>query len=74
MRVLALIADGLTNREIAERLVDESGALRLGNEALGAELRNGWLARVGAGEVLVDVPVDGPAGGGEARSQGTRDD
>jgi ATP-dependent DNA helicase RecG len=61
-------------REIAERLVDESGALRLGNEALGAELRNGWLARVGAGEVLVDVPVDGPAGGGEARSQGTRDD
>jgi ATP-dependent DNA helicase RecG len=48
-------------REIAERLVDESGVLRPGNEALAAELRTGWLARVGAGEVLVDVPADGGA-------------
>ena len=57
-------------REIAERLVDESGALRVGNDALAAELRNGWLARVGAGEVLVNVPV----GGGEAQFQGTPDE
>ena len=58
-------------REIAECLVDEGGALRPGNEALAAELRNGWLARVGAGEVLVDVPADGPSrGSGEAQSQG----
>jgi ATP-dependent DNA helicase RecG len=51
-------------REIAERLVDEGGALRPGNDALAAELRNGWLARVGAGEVLVDVPVEVPLDGG----------
>ena len=50
-------------REVAERLVDESGALRPGNEALAAELRSGWLARVGAGEVLVDVPTDLPTDG-----------
>lgn len=48
-------------REIAERLVDESGALRPGNESLAAELRDGWLARVGAGEVLADLTVE--AGG-----------
>ena len=53
--------------EIAERLVDDTGALRPGNEALAAELRNGWLARVGAGEVLVDVPPDVPLDGGGAR-------
>ena len=42
-------------RGVAERLVDEPGALRPGNEALAVELRAGWLARVGAGEVLADV-------------------
>jgi hypothetical protein len=42
-------------RAIAERLVDESGSLRPGNEALAAELRDGWLARVGAGEILAEV-------------------
>ncbi len=42
-------------REVAEGLVDESGALRPGNEALAVELDRGWLARVGAGEVLADV-------------------
>ncbi len=46
-------------REIAERLVDESGALRPGHEPLAVELRSGWLARVGAGEVLADIPDDG---------------
>lgn len=49
-------------RAIAERLVDESGALRPGNEALAAELRDGWLARVRAGEVPPeDVDTDGPS-------------
>ena len=49
-------------RAIAERLVDESGALRPGNEALAVELRDGWLARVRAGEVLAeDVDMDGPS-------------
>ena len=46
-------------RVVAERLIDDSGALRPGNEALAAELRSGWLARVGAGEVLADGPGDG---------------
>jgi ATP-dependent DNA helicase RecG len=46
-------------REVAERLVDDSGALRPGYEALAAELRNGWLARVGAGEVLADLADEG---------------
>jgi ATP-dependent DNA helicase RecG len=41
-------------RAVAERLVDDTGALRPGNEALAAELRVGWLARVGAGDVLAD--------------------
>lgn len=45
-------------RALAERLVDDAGALRPGHEALAAELRTGWLARVGAGEVLADVPSD----------------
>jgi ATP-dependent DNA helicase RecG len=48
-------------REIAERLVDDLGALRPGHEALAVELRNGWLARVGAGEVLADVPNEAGA-------------
>ncbi|MGA2512930.1 MAG: ATP-dependent DNA helicase RecG [Candidatus Limnocylindrales bacterium] len=48
-------------RTVAEVIVDDSGALRPGNEALAAELRNGWLARVGAGEVLADAS-DEPRG------------
>ncbi len=50
-------------REIAETLVDEKAALRPGLERLAAELRDGWLARVGAGEVLAetaDEPDDEP--------------
>jgi ATP-dependent DNA helicase RecG len=47
-------------RAVAERLIDETGALKPGHEALAAELRNGWLARVGAGEVLAEFD-DGPA-------------
>ena len=45
--------------------MDESGALRPGFEALAAELRGGWLARVGAGEVLADAlgEPDGPPAG-----------
>jgi ATP-dependent DNA helicase RecG len=42
-------------REVAERLVDADGALRPGNETLAVELQRGWLARVGAGEVLAEV-------------------
>ena len=42
-------------RSIAERLLDEHGALRPGYEAFAAELRNGWLTRVGAGEVLTEA-------------------
>ena len=42
-------------RGIAEELVDAEGALRPGNEALNVELQRGWLARVGAGEVMADV-------------------
>jgi len=48
-------------RVLAERLVDDAGALRPGHDALAAELRTGWLARVGAGEVLADVPPDAEA-------------
>jgi ATP-dependent DNA helicase RecG len=53
-------------RAVAERLVDESGSLRPGCERLAAELRDGWLARVGAGEVLAEAigaadVADGPA-------------
>ena len=46
-------------RAVAERLVDEFGFLLPGNEALAAELRDGWLARVGAGEVLADLDAEG---------------
>lgn len=42
-------------RELAEELVDAEGALRPGNEALALELQRGWLARVGAGEVMAEV-------------------
>ncbi len=44
----------LQARRIAEDLVDEAGAIRPGSEALRTELEAGWLARVGAGEVLAD--------------------
>jgi ATP-dependent DNA helicase RecG len=53
-------------RAIAERLVDESGALLPGNDALALELRHGWLARVGAGEVLADVPLADVRGADES--------
>jgi hypothetical protein len=42
-------------RDVAESLVDADGALRPGSEALAVELQRGWLARVGAGEVLAEV-------------------
>jgi ATP-dependent DNA helicase RecG len=45
----------LRARRIAEDLLDESGAIRSGSEALRTELESGWLARVGAGEVLADA-------------------
>ena len=45
-------------RAIAERLLDETGALKAGHDALAVELRSGWLARVGAGEVLQDQISD----------------
>jgi ATP-dependent DNA helicase RecG len=45
----------LRARRIAEDLLDEVGAIRPGYEALRAELESGWLARVGAGEVLADA-------------------
>ena len=35
--------------------MDDAGALRPGNEILASELREGWLARVGAGEVLAEL-------------------
>jgi ATP-dependent DNA helicase RecG len=42
-------------RAVAERLLDERGAMLPGHDTLEAELRDGWLARVGAGEVLAEV-------------------
>jgi ATP-dependent DNA helicase RecG len=42
-------------RAVAETLIDDVGALKPGHEALAAELEAGWLARVGAGEVLAEV-------------------
>lgn len=45
-------------RTVAERLVDEAGALKKGHDALAGELTSGWLARVGAGEVLSDVAAE----------------
>jgi ATP-dependent DNA helicase RecG len=45
----------MTARAVAESLLDEHGALLPGHDALEVELRDGWLARVGAGEVLADV-------------------
>ena len=48
-------------RAVAEQLVDDAGALKPGYEALAAELRDGWLARVGAGEVMADEAAPGTA-------------
>ncbi len=42
----------LKAREIAERLVDDSGHLPTNLASLQAEMTSGWLARVGAGDVL----------------------
>ncbi len=66
-------------RELAEGLVDDHGMLVPGYERLAAELRDGWLARIGAGEVLAgaseleatgghgpDGGADGPRGSGAA--------
>ncbi|MEP7158121.1 MAG: ATP-dependent DNA helicase RecG [Chloroflexota bacterium] len=39
-------------RDLAERVVDESGRLPATYAALEREITSGWLARVGAGEVL----------------------
>ena len=45
-------------RVIAERLLDEAGRLPPRAAALDRELRSGWLARVGAGEVLTPAATD----------------
>jgi hypothetical protein len=47
---------------MAERLVDERGALDPELDQLALELRSGWLARVGAGEVLADADDSTDAG------------
>ena len=56
-------------RKIAEGLVGADGARRPGTELLAEELRVGWLARVGAGEVLADAE-DTAAGAGAAAATG----
>jgi ATP-dependent DNA helicase RecG len=48
-------------REIAEQLVDDTGLLKPGLEALDAELKSGWLRDVGAGRVLADIVTDDEA-------------
>ena len=55
-------------RSIAERILDEHGALLPAYEALGAELRSGWLARVGAGEVLAEVAETADAEPSQSRT------
>jgi ATP-dependent DNA helicase RecG len=62
-------------RAVAERLLDERGALLPGHDDLAAELRDGWLARVGAGEVLAEVddaakPAPGPSAHRLGRASG----
>jgi ATP-dependent DNA helicase RecG len=62
-------------RSIAEQLLDEHGALLPGHEALGAELRSGWLTRVGAGEVLAEVePAPDAADGATDGATGHNDE
>ena len=46
-------------RSLAESILDAGGALLPGNESLALELSSGWLARVGAGEVLAEVDSAG---------------
>jgi len=58
-------ARSLRARAIAERLVGSDGALLPGHDELAAELSRGWLARVGAGEVL----AEGEAGAGDGPSE-----
>jgi ATP-dependent DNA helicase RecG len=48
-----------TARRLAEGLLDDTGAMIPGHETLAAELETGWLARVGAGEVLADAAEQG---------------
>lgn len=52
-RALSLLARGL-----AEELVADDGALRPHLEGLAAELDQGWLQRVGAGDVLAAAEVE----------------
>ncbi len=47
-------ARSLRARKLAERLVGPDGALRPGLELFADELERGWLATVGAGEVLAE--------------------
>jgi ATP-dependent DNA helicase RecG len=50
-------------RAIAERLVDDAGDLVPAAAALASELETGWLARIGAGEVLAGSEAEaGEAG------------
>jgi ATP-dependent DNA helicase RecG len=58
-------------RVVAETLLDESGALLAGHDALATELREGWLARVGAGEVLAEA--EGGIGPGRDRPDATEE-
>jgi ATP-dependent DNA helicase RecG len=53
------IERSLRARTVAERLVDDTGRLAPGTERLAAELERGWLARVGAGEVLGAIDETG---------------
>jgi RecG-like helicase len=57
----------LRARRIAEGLLDEKGAIRPGFEAFRAELETGWLARVGAGEVLAESGDADELAGGRPR-------
>jgi ATP-dependent DNA helicase RecG len=49
----------LVARQHAERLVGADGRLLEGLEALERELTRGWLARIGAGDVLAVDEIDG---------------
>jgi ATP-dependent DNA helicase RecG len=57
------LARSLRARAVAERLVDDTGRLVAGTERLQQELARGWLARVGAGEVIA-AGSDAAAPGG----------
>ena len=49
----------LVARQQAERLLGSDGRLVAGNERLEQELTHGWLARIGAGDVLESDDLDG---------------